>query len=49
VLLFLVAVLAHGLVDVPFFKNDLSLQFWAFLALAAAATRWDPGLQPTSS
>ncbi|MDQ6713402.1 MAG: O-antigen ligase family protein [Candidatus Dormibacteraeota bacterium] len=44
VLLFLVAVLAHGLVDVPFFKNDLSLQFWVFLGLAAAASRWDPAL-----
>lgn len=44
VLLFLVAVLAHGLVDVPFFKNDLSLQFWVFLGLAAAATRWDGAL-----
>jgi putative inorganic carbon (hco3(-)) transporter len=41
VALFLVAVVAHGLVDVPFFKNDLSLQFWAFLALSWAATRWD--------
>ena len=46
VLLFLVAVLAHGLVDVPFFKNDLSLQFWAFLGLASAAIRWDPARQP---
>jgi O-antigen ligase len=25
----------HGLVDVPFFKNDLSAQFWTILALAA--------------
>jgi O-antigen ligase len=49
VLLFLLAVLAHGLVDVPFFKNDLSLQFWAFLGLASAASRWDPALKPTSS
>ncbi len=49
VLLFVVAVLAHGLVDVPFFKNDLSLQFWAFLGLAAAATRWDPVLKPAGT
>jgi O-antigen ligase len=48
VLLFLVAVLAHGLVDVPFFKNDLSLQFWAFLGLAAAARRWDQALPPAA-
>lgn len=26
--------LIHGLVDVPYFKNDLSLEFWAFTALA---------------
>lgn len=46
VFLFLVAIVVHGLVDVPFFKNDLSLQFWAFLGLAAAASRWDPELRP---
>jgi O-antigen ligase len=45
VILFLVAIVAHGLVDVPFFKNDLSLQFWAFLALSWAATRWDRGVR----
>ncbi|MBU0708459.1 O-antigen ligase family protein [Patescibacteria group bacterium] len=26
--------LIHGLVDVPYFKNDLSLSFWIFLALS---------------
>jgi O-antigen ligase len=26
-------IVAHGLVDVPYFKNDLSLQFWSLLAL----------------
>ena len=36
VMLALVAVAVHGLVDVPYFKNDLSLEFWALLALAAA-------------
>jgi O-antigen ligase len=25
----------HGLVDAPYFKNDLSSQFWVFLAVAA--------------
>lgn len=25
--------LVHGLVDVPYFKNDLSIQFWSILAL----------------
>jgi O-antigen ligase len=39
VLLALVAVVAHGLVDVPYWKNDLSLEFWTFLGLSVAATR----------
>jgi O-antigen ligase len=26
--------LVHGLVDVPYFKNDLALEFWVILALA---------------
>ncbi len=34
-LLFLTALLVHGLVDVPYFKNDLSLIFWIILALSA--------------
>ena len=46
VLLFLVAIVVHGLVDVPFFKNDLALQFWAFLGLSAAASRWDRESNP---
>lgn len=40
VLLALVAVVAHGLVDVPYFKNDLSLEFWTLLGLAFAGNRW---------
>jgi O-antigen ligase len=40
VFLALVAVVIHGLVDVPYFKNDLSLEFWTLLALAWAGTRW---------
>ncbi len=28
--------LAHGLVDVPYFKNDLSLEFWLLLAVIVA-------------
>lgn len=28
--------LIHGVVDVPYFKNDLSLEFWAVLALIQA-------------
>lgn len=32
--LFLVAVLAHGLIDIPYFKNDLAMIFWLIFALA---------------
>jgi putative inorganic carbon (HCO3(-)) transporter len=45
VMLALVAVLVHGLVDVPYWKNDLSLEFWALLSLTfapAALTRTSP-------
>jgi putative inorganic carbon (hco3(-)) transporter len=37
VLLALVAVVVHGLLDVPYFKNDLSLEFWALLGIGIAA------------
>jgi O-antigen ligase len=40
VLLALVAVVVHGLVDVPYFKNDLAVEFWAILGLAWAGSRW---------
>jgi putative inorganic carbon (HCO3(-)) transporter len=36
----LVAVVIHGLIDVPYFKNDLSLEFWILLALTWAGTKW---------
>src|SRR6266849_4350358 len=36
VLMALVAIVAHGLVDVPYFKNDLSLEFWAIVGIAWA-------------
>jgi len=36
ILLALVAMVVHGLVDVPYFKNDLSLEFWALIAIAVA-------------
>jgi putative inorganic carbon (hco3(-)) transporter len=36
----LVAVVVHGLVDVPYWKNDLSVEFWALLALPVAALTW---------
>lgn len=32
-LLFLIALLVHGLIDIPYFKNDLALVFWLILAL----------------
>ena len=43
----LVAIVSHGLVDVPYFKNDLALEFWALLGIQygalAAVGRRDPG------
>jgi putative inorganic carbon (HCO3(-)) transporter len=38
-LLALLAVLVHGTVDTPYFKNDLSLEFWAIAALGLVAWR----------
>jgi putative inorganic carbon (hco3(-)) transporter len=51
VLLALVAVVTHGLVDVPYFKNDLSLEFWTLLAIAWAGTQWSAvrSAQPASA
>jgi O-antigen ligase len=47
VLLALVAVVVHGLVDVPYFKNDLSLEFWTLLAVSLAGLRWGTaGVEP---
>jgi O-antigen ligase len=40
VLLAMVAVVVHGMVDVPYFKNDLSLEFWTLLGLAWAGRLW---------
>jgi O-antigen ligase len=40
VFLALLAVVVHGLVDVPYFKNDLSLEFWALVGIAMAGQRW---------
>ena len=36
VLLALVYVVVHGLVDVPYWKNDLSLEFWSLVGLSFA-------------
>jgi O-antigen ligase len=40
VFLALLAVVAHGMVDVPYFKNDLSLEFWTLLAISWAGCQW---------
>ena len=40
VLLALVGIVVHGLVDVPYFKNDLSLEFWVLLGVSWAGLRW---------
>lgn len=34
----MLVILIHGLVDVPYFKNDLSFQFWLIAALLSAST-----------
>jgi putative inorganic carbon (hco3(-)) transporter len=48
IVLALVAVITHGLVDVPYFKNDLSLEFWALLGLAWAGNRWGASLRAST-
>lgn len=40
VFLALIAVVVHGLVDVPYFKNDLSLEFWTIICVMWAGHRW---------
>lgn len=40
-ILYLVAMLTHGIIDIPYFKNDLALIFWLVLAISMAS--W-PGL-----
>jgi O-Antigen ligase len=39
VALALVAIVVHGLVDVPYWKNDLSAEFWILLGLSWAGLR----------
>lgn len=39
-LLGFVAVVVHGLVDVPYFKNDLSLELWVAIALVESVRRY---------
>lgn len=33
-LLFMAAVVVHGLIDIPYLKNDLALEFWMILAIS---------------
>jgi hypothetical protein len=40
ILLMVVGIVVHGLVDVPYWKNDLSLEFWVLLGLSWAGQRW---------
>jgi O-antigen ligase len=40
----LLAVLVHGLLDVPYFKNDLALVFWVLLAVQVASLARSPRL-----
>ena len=40
IFLALVAIVVHGLVDVPYWKNDLSTEFWVLLAVGWAGVRW---------
>jgi O-antigen ligase len=40
----LLAILVQGLVDVPYFKNDLALLFWLFVWLVLAAKQETPKL-----
>lgn len=35
----LIAVVVHGLVDVPYFKNDLSVEFWTLVAVSWAGVQ----------
>lgn len=45
VLLALVGIVIHGMVDVPYFKNDLSIEFWALVGITWAGLRWASGMR----
>jgi len=36
----MVAILAYGFLDTPYFKNDLAVQFWVFLGITVVLQRW---------
>ena len=35
----MLVIIIHGIVDVPYFKNDLAIMFWLFIALMSVAPR----------
>lgn len=39
----MIALLVHGLVDVPYFKNDLSVEFWLIIGLLLATSQMATG------
>lgn len=41
----MVCLIGHGLVDVPYFKNDLSILFWLLLAMMTSVRIWSQSLQ----
>lgn len=46
----MVTLLVHGLVDVPYFKNDLALLFWTIIALIESArSSTETKMTPTAS
>lgn len=36
----IVAMVLHGIVDVPYWKNDLSVEFWALVGISSAGLMW---------
>jgi O-antigen ligase len=49
VLLAMVAIAVHGLVDVPYFKNDLSFEFWVLLSISWAGFVAQRGIAATAT
>jgi len=39
----MVCLIGHGLVDVPYFKNDLAVLFWLLLAMMTVVKNWQKG------
>jgi len=45
----MIGIVVHGLVDVPYWKNDLSLEFWTLLGLTWAGSRWPVQVGPSNT